>query len=227
MQSILRAPILVLILSCILTACGEPPPPHAPATSTDDAGYLVESALTFTPGIPSPWRCYNGFNPFMSNGAAGMCDFQPNQLAYNAGYPYDVRPCTGNPPHGYVEITDNNGYPGANCARVPVTFFSGHWGAYQLVQNGWDINFAGDPGGPAAPKNTKIVRILLGPGTKAWVTDAVSLHFDAADPCDWIDPDSELCFALPNTTPYPALYILDYAHLGAHLWVNAIQVKNL
>lgn len=182
---------MTLLFAAVLTACG------GPVANTD---YLVQNDLTVTPGIPYPFKCYNGFDPYHNtNQSNGLCDFQPK---YNPtqGYPFST--CTGSAAHGYVELINNNPYytPGSYCAKVGVTYKSGYWPANVLALNGWDQNFAGDA--TAAPLYTRITTIKLGPSMRVTYTDAPNLVPGAGDtiPCSQSDPDYDTCVTVNNTS---------------------------
>lgn len=191
---------ILFLAAC--ASCGAPPPPappHPPATSTDDAGYLVQSALVGTRvASPWPWVCYGSWNTANTSpagaqvnpwGGTGYCDWIPNQ------YPLQyVQACSAAPlPAGWIEIRDGNHGP---CARIDIHFWDGAWDVWALALNGWWTYYNGFP-----PYYGYITKLRLGPHMRATVSTVTSLNpTRGVDPCADVDPDSDDCTSFVNTS---------------------------
>lgn len=206
-----------LALLIAFSACASPPPPpHAPANTTDDDGYLVntKSALTITSGIPFPWRCYNGFDPYNHPvdtlfGSYGLCDFQPRLNPSNIPW---VRVCDGNPPHGWVELSNNNSNlpPGSYCAQVQIAGFpdGSYLPASSLAVYGWKQDFDGDA--QYSPLHTRIARALLGPDMSLAYSNSPTLTHTsrASNACFGVDTTNYSCGHVHNRTGAPVAFTL-------------------
>lgn len=195
--------LLALVLSVNLFACGGP---QNLTTETNDAGYLVsqQSALTFTIGIPAPWVCFNGFDPYhypQEDTHGGSCMTQPTSNTWRTNLPVTV--CSpGQVPAGYAEITTHVTYSppdpmvpdSDNCSRIKLSYWNGYLPINVLNLNGW---YASAPYSGGATHAFQIWPTKVRVGPNRWVTFSSAYYLNTGG-CGGIDPDVDDCVSIAN-----------------------------
>lgn len=207
-------PIRFALLTALLTtACGAQPPSappldHPPATRVDDDGYLVRSALlTITPGIPHPYTCYNGFDPYHNaNPSGSFCANLPNSNThlYTNLITSDPNCSLQIPPAGWTylrwDVYGASGWEWYSCAKVSMSYtggsisapqHAGYWSYAGLSLNGW---LAWSNGGTSAFTVAFPTQVVVPPNAHwAWTTAPYLNPTHGQDPCAGIDPDEDIC----------------------------------